>query len=136
MQDPVLFFGSLRMNLDPFDNYSDEDIWTALELSHLKSFASSLPDGLNHMCSEGGENLRYSWGCNARDAHIAWIVTIASVEIFAPIRHTSHKKSQARGDIKLETNMSKRKRRRRHPHITQFVPPVASSAPNTERDLC
>ncbi|CAJ0967195.1 unnamed protein product [Ranitomeya imitator] len=56
-QDPVLFFGSLRMNLDPFDNYSDEDIWTALELAHLKSFASSLPDSLNHMCSEGGENL-------------------------------------------------------------------------------
>ncbi|XP_073399007.1 multidrug resistance-associated protein 1-like [Dendrobates tinctorius] len=56
-QDPVLFLGSLRMNLDPFDNYSDEDIWTALELAHLKSFASSLPDGLNHMCSEGGENL-------------------------------------------------------------------------------
>ncbi|XP_044159188.1 multidrug resistance-associated protein 1-like [Bufo gargarizans] len=56
-QDPVLFSGSLRMNLDPFDNYSDEEIWTALELAYLKSFASSLPDGLNHMCSEGGENL-------------------------------------------------------------------------------
>ncbi|KAG9466129.1 hypothetical protein GDO78_017169 [Eleutherodactylus coqui] len=58
-QDPVLFFGSLRMNLDPFDNYSDEEIWTAIELAHLKSFVSNLPDGLNHMCSEGGENLRY-----------------------------------------------------------------------------
>ncbi|XP_066432335.1 multidrug resistance-associated protein 1-like isoform X2 [Eleutherodactylus coqui] len=56
-QDPVLFFGSLRMNLDPFDTYSDEDIWTAIELAHLKSFVSNLPDGLNHMCSEGGENL-------------------------------------------------------------------------------
>ncbi|XP_056392027.1 multidrug resistance-associated protein 1-like isoform X2 [Hyla sarda] len=56
-QDPVLFFGSLRMNLDPFDNYSDDDIWTALELAHLKSFASALSDGLNHTCSEGGENL-------------------------------------------------------------------------------
>ncbi|KAG8558233.1 hypothetical protein GDO81_016922 [Engystomops pustulosus] len=45
------------MNLDPFDNYTDEDIWTSLELAHLKSFASGLPDGLNHICSEGGENL-------------------------------------------------------------------------------
>ncbi|XP_063285544.1 multidrug resistance-associated protein 1-like [Pelobates fuscus] len=56
-QDPVLFSGSLRMNLDPFDNYSDENIWVALELSHLKSFVASLPDGLDYICSEGGENL-------------------------------------------------------------------------------
>uniref|UniRef100_A0A5F8H1J1 Multidrug resistance-associated protein 1 n=1 Tax=Monodelphis domestica TaxID=13616 RepID=A0A5F8H1J1_MONDO len=56
-QDPVLFSGSLRMNLDPFDQYSDEDIWTSLELAHLKNFVSSLPDKLNHECTEGGENL-------------------------------------------------------------------------------
>uniref|UniRef100_A0A8C7IGV6 Multidrug resistance-associated protein 1 n=1 Tax=Oncorhynchus kisutch TaxID=8019 RepID=A0A8C7IGV6_ONCKI len=56
-QDPVLFSGSLRMNLDPFDGYSDEEVWRALELSHLKSFVSGLPDKLNHECSEGGENL-------------------------------------------------------------------------------
>ncbi|XP_066498772.1 multidrug resistance-associated protein 1 [Hoplias malabaricus] len=56
-QDPVLFSGSLRMNLDPFDCYSDEDVWRALELAHLKNFVSSLPDKLNHECSEGGENL-------------------------------------------------------------------------------
>ncbi|TFJ95431.1 phenylalanyl-tRNA synthetase subunit alpha [Platysternon megacephalum] len=48
------------MNLDPFDKYSDEEIWTSLELAHLKNFVSSLPDKLNHECSEGGENLRYS----------------------------------------------------------------------------
>ncbi|XP_060921677.1 multidrug resistance-associated protein 1 isoform X1 [Labrus mixtus] len=56
-QDPVLFSGSLRMNLDPFDCYSDEEVWRALEFSHLKSFVSGLPDKLNHECSEGGENL-------------------------------------------------------------------------------
>lgn len=57
-QDPVLFSGSLRMNLDPFSKYSDEEVWTALELAHLKDFVSSLPDKLNHECAEGGENLR------------------------------------------------------------------------------
>ncbi|XP_078097039.1 multidrug resistance-associated protein 1 isoform X2 [Mustelus asterias] len=56
-QDPVLFSGSLRMNLDPFDQYSDAGLWTALELAHLKTFVSGLPNKLNHECSEGGENL-------------------------------------------------------------------------------
>lgn len=57
-QDPVLFSGSLRMNLDPFSQYSDEEVWTSLELAHLKGFVSALPDKLNHECAEGGENLR------------------------------------------------------------------------------
>ncbi|XP_053327188.1 multidrug resistance-associated protein 1 isoform X1 [Spea bombifrons] len=56
-QDPVLFSGSLRMNLDPFEKYTDEEIWSALELAHLKNFVSGLPDKLNHECAEGGENL-------------------------------------------------------------------------------
>lgn len=49
------------MNLDPFDMYSDEEIWKSLEYSHLKTFVSGLPNQLNHECSEGGENLRYKF---------------------------------------------------------------------------
>ncbi|KAH9423986.1 Canalicular multispecific organic anion transporter 1 [Dermatophagoides pteronyssinus] len=56
-QDPVLFCGSLRFNLDPFDEYSDEQLWKVLQLSHLKSFVQSLPEGLNHQVNEGGDNL-------------------------------------------------------------------------------
>jgi len=59
-QDPVLFSGSLRMNLDPFESFSDEEVWRSLEYSHLKSFVSGLPNKLSHECSEGGENLRYN----------------------------------------------------------------------------
>uniref|UniRef100_A0A8D0CYJ5 ABC-type glutathione-S-conjugate transporter n=1 Tax=Sander lucioperca TaxID=283035 RepID=A0A8D0CYJ5_SANLU len=56
-QDPVLFSGSLRMNLDPFDTCSEADLWKALELAHLSSFVSALPQKLDHECCEGGENL-------------------------------------------------------------------------------
>lgn len=56
-QDPVLFSGSLRLNLDPFDLHTDEELWKILEISHLKNFVSGLEQGLLHPVSEGGENL-------------------------------------------------------------------------------
>ncbi|XP_078487529.1 multidrug resistance-associated protein 1-like [Ciona intestinalis] len=56
-QDPVLFSGTLRMNLDPFDSYSDDELWDALEHSHLKNFVLNLPLKLEHEVTEGGENL-------------------------------------------------------------------------------
>lgn len=56
-QDPVLFSGSVRSNLDPFNKHNDEELWKALEVSHLKSFVSGLSDGLQHKITEGGENL-------------------------------------------------------------------------------
>ncbi|XP_029540812.1 ATP-binding cassette sub-family C member 3 isoform X2 [Oncorhynchus nerka] len=56
-QEPVLFSGSLRMNLDPFARYSDVEVWKALELSHLNKFVSNQPAKLELECSEGGENL-------------------------------------------------------------------------------
>uniref|UniRef100_UPI0037E7E5A5 ATP-binding cassette sub-family C member 3 n=1 Tax=Semicossyphus pulcher TaxID=241346 RepID=UPI0037E7E5A5 len=56
-QEPVLFSGSLRMNLDPFEKYNDEEVWKALEHSHLHKFVSNQPAKLELECSEGGENL-------------------------------------------------------------------------------
>ena len=56
-QDPVLFSGTLRFNLDPFNNHKDDKIHNALEHSHLKHFVSGLPGGLNHEICERGENL-------------------------------------------------------------------------------
>ncbi|XP_059143447.1 multidrug resistance-associated protein 1-like isoform X2 [Physella acuta] len=56
-QDPVIFSGTLRMNLDPFNEHSDDALWSALEHAHLKSFVDSLPTKLNYECGEGGQNL-------------------------------------------------------------------------------
>ena len=56
-QDPVLFSGTLRINLDPFSSSSDQEVWAALEAAHLKQFVKELEGGLEHEVQEGGENL-------------------------------------------------------------------------------
>lgn len=52
-----MFLGTLRVNLDPFEEFTDEQLWTALQDAHLKDFVNSLSNGLNHEISEGGDNL-------------------------------------------------------------------------------
>ncbi|KAK8782898.1 hypothetical protein V5799_015760, partial [Amblyomma americanum] len=56
--DPVLFSGTLRSNLDPFDKLGDDELWRALEHSHLKEYVAGLEKGLEHNITEGGENIR------------------------------------------------------------------------------
>ncbi|XP_022103515.1 ATP-binding cassette sub-family C member 9-like [Acanthaster planci] len=55
-QDPVLFTGSIRVNLDPDMKRSDEELWEALEIAQLKDVVSQLEDGLESKVTEGGEN--------------------------------------------------------------------------------
>nr|CAD7402137.1 unnamed protein product [Timema poppensis] len=56
-QDPVLFSGSLRDNLDPTGRLSDQELLTALRHAGLSGFLRELPEGLSHEVTEGGENL-------------------------------------------------------------------------------
>uniref|UniRef100_A0A665W9D4 ATP-binding cassette sub-family C member 5 n=1 Tax=Echeneis naucrates TaxID=173247 RepID=A0A665W9D4_ECHNA len=55
-QEPVLFIGTVRTNLDPWDQYSDSQIWEALEKTHIKEMVSQLPHSLHSEVTENGEN--------------------------------------------------------------------------------
>ncbi|KAJ1900762.1 hypothetical protein LPJ81_003879, partial [Coemansia sp. IMI 209127] len=55
-QDPVLFAGTVRENLDPFGNYADQEIWDALQHAHLAEFIRSKDEGLDFAVSQGGDN--------------------------------------------------------------------------------
>ncbi|KAK2353052.1 ABC transporter C family member [Trifolium repens] len=55
-QEPTLFKGSIRTNLDPLGLYSDDEIWKALEKCHLKETISRLPSLLDSSVSDEGGN--------------------------------------------------------------------------------
>ncbi|EFA78278.1 ABC transporter C family protein [Heterostelium album PN500] len=54
-QDPFIFSGTIRANIDPFHERSDSQIWDALEKVQLKSVVSSMPFGLSTEMQQGGE---------------------------------------------------------------------------------
>ncbi|CAF1116191.1 unnamed protein product [Adineta ricciae] len=56
-QHPILFSGTLRYNLDPFNRYSDEQCWIALDDVQLKQFVSDHPMGLEMLTTESGGNI-------------------------------------------------------------------------------
>ncbi|XP_026089755.1 ATP-binding cassette sub-family C member 9-like isoform X6 [Carassius auratus] len=56
LQDPVLFSGSIRLNLDPEHTCTDDRLWEALEIAQLKNMVKALPGGLDAVVTEGGEN--------------------------------------------------------------------------------
>ena len=54
----MLFCGTFRSNLDPFNEHSDAEVWEALRKAHLDDTVTKFEDRLNHEITESGGNLR------------------------------------------------------------------------------
>jgi len=59
-QNPALFSGTIRSNMDPFDEHTDEAIWSALDGCGMKDVIGVMPSLLDSPVSENGDN--YSQG--------------------------------------------------------------------------
>ena len=46
----------MKFNLDPYDNFSDDELWTALEQAHLGDYVRKQTLGLMMIVAEGGDN--------------------------------------------------------------------------------
>ncbi|XP_027249743.1 multidrug resistance-associated protein 4 isoform X4 [Cricetulus griseus] len=55
-QEPVLFTGTMRKNLDPFNEHTDEELWNALEEVQLKEAIEDLPGKMDTELAESGSN--------------------------------------------------------------------------------
>ncbi|KAF8945770.1 ATP-binding cassette sub- C member 8, partial [Haplosporangium bisporale] len=55
-QEPFLFRGTLRFNLDPTSKHQDADIWAALEAAELKRTVEGLEGGLDAAVDDNGKN--------------------------------------------------------------------------------
>ncbi|VDM60560.1 unnamed protein product [Angiostrongylus costaricensis] len=55
-QDPTLFAGTIRFNLDPNSVFSDSELWIALERTYLKAAIMNLENKLEYEVSTGGDN--------------------------------------------------------------------------------
>ncbi|KAK2956617.1 Multidrug resistance-associated protein [Blattamonas nauphoetae] len=55
-QDPTLFTGTVRSNLDLGSERSDDKIWEVLEMIEMRDVIAGLPLGLDSEVTEGGSN--------------------------------------------------------------------------------
>ena len=55
-QEPLLFSGTVRDNLDPFKQYTDEEIWSSLERARMKETVAENAAGLEAVVEEHGSN--------------------------------------------------------------------------------
>jgi ABC-type multidrug transport system fused ATPase/permease subunit len=79
-QDPVIFSDSVRFNVDPFNQFSDDEVWAALKDVRMHEYVGSLPNKLQEVVTEGGDS--FSVGqrqvilvCNFIPSHALHVVS-------------------------------------------------------------
>jgi len=65
-QTPTLFLGTVRYNVDPFNEVDDHAIWAALERVQLKEIIEAMPSQLHALVEENGQNVRIHCNCYSR----------------------------------------------------------------------
>ena len=96
-QDPILFTGTLRENMDPFAEYNDGQLWGALESASLKEFISEQENKLDFEIQERGENMRYE-NLNIKIPHLFCLDTLSfssNCNIKSALTHYSQRGSEA-----------------------------------------
>ena len=56
-QDPTLFSGTIRQNLDPFSEHDDDRLWYALDKAQLRDAIEAIPQKLDTDVGDGGDTL-------------------------------------------------------------------------------
>uniref|UniRef100_A0A0A9GBQ8 ABC transporter domain-containing protein n=1 Tax=Arundo donax TaxID=35708 RepID=A0A0A9GBQ8_ARUDO len=98
-QEPVLFEGTIRSNIDPIGQYSDAEIWQALERIQLKGVVASKPEKLDAPVADSGEN----WSVGQRQLLCLGRVILKRAQILFMDEATASVDSQTDGTIQKIT---------------------------------
>ena len=73
-----MFSASLRFNIDPFDEHSNEEVWEVLRDVNMADHVETLPNKLDEMVAEGGDN----FSAGQRQVLATCCVSVAMIHSF------------------------------------------------------
>ena len=77
----IVFSGTLRENLDPFGNFDDQQLWSAIKQAHLEATVREFEKKLEHEIAENGSNLRFEWTCQNNKLTIRYYFSVGEKQL-------------------------------------------------------